>query len=197
MAAHIFDALDEIRRHAEAAVGENGIACQQLQGSDRAGTERHGEIGRILGCVKTEFGNVILGILRSDGLQNANGNQVLGFGQGVSHAHGAIEPALVILGCPGCSTGLGRIDDQGCIVDDGRRSKTLFQGGGIYEWFKAGAGLAPGLGNMVELAVVEVEPADQRINGAIARARRNKCSLCLGYLCDFPCAFCILPDTNN
>jgi len=49
------------------------------------------------------------------------------------------------------------VDHQRSVIDDGGGRETLFQRSGIDEWFETGAGLAPGLGDVVELRPIEIE----------------------------------------
>ena len=101
-------------------------------------------------------------------------------------AHRTVESAFVIFRLPQLFTCLRKVDDQRCIVDHGCRRKALFQSGGVNKRFETGAGLPPGLGDMVELVAIEIESAYQCVNRPVARIRRNESGFDLGQLGDLP-----------
>ncbi len=111
--------------------------------------------------IETELGDVILRIGRRDGLQDAYRNQILGMNECFAHAHGPFIFPIVIFRLPGRAAGLICTERQWRIIDDGGRRETLLERGGINKGFEAGAGLAPGLCDVIELIVIEVETAYQ------------------------------------
>ena len=147
--------------------------------------------------IETEARNIVLGVLRRDGLQNAYGNQVFGFGQGSAQAHRPFEFAIVVFRLPGLGTRLRRGKGQRRIVDHSRRGEPIFQCCRINKRLETGAGLAQGLGHMIELVTVEIEPADQGADRPRTRIRRNQRGLHLGQLCNLPAAFFILGDAYD
>src|SRR5437867_1868780 len=107
--------------------------------------------------VETEAGDVILRVLRADRLHHAHGYQVLRLGQRHSNAQRSIELVVVVFRFPRFATGLVGRHEEWCIVDDGGGRKSLLQRGRIDEWLEARSGLALRLGNVIELAAIEVE----------------------------------------
>src|SRR5882724_2279705 len=131
-------------------------------------------------CFKTKFGDVVLSILWRDGLQNTYRDEIFGFGQSLSHTHRPLKFIFEILGLPRLTACFFGSKYQRCIVDHGSWREPLFQGGGINEWLETGTGLPPCLSNMVELVLVEIKSANQRINCAVARITGNKSRFNLG-----------------
>src|SRR4029079_10535448 len=64
--------------------------------------------------------------------------------------------------------------------------ESLFQRGRIDEGLERRPRLAPGLRNVVELVAMEVESADERAHGAVARIKRDERRFGLGQLQDLP-----------
>ncbi|MNW02438.1 hypothetical protein D3C71_1982200 [compost metagenome] len=54
---------------AVAAIGKHGVACRHLHGRDRAGAQRHGQVGRVLFGIEAEVRDPFLSKLGPDGLQ--------------------------------------------------------------------------------------------------------------------------------
>ena len=92
---------DQVGVDAKAPIGKGAVTHGELQGSDGTCTEGHGEIGRMLFSIKAKVCRPLLGIRCTDGLQDANGDHVLGFGQSCFKGHGAFELAVVVFGLPG------------------------------------------------------------------------------------------------
>ena len=86
IAFHILYALDEIRRYAETSIGKGSIPHRHLHRCNRPGAQCHRQIGGMLFGIETKTGDVILGILNADCLENANGYQILGFSKRFAHA---------------------------------------------------------------------------------------------------------------
>jgi len=94
---------------------------------------------------------------------------------------------------PGFVAGLLGIENQGGIIDHCCGSKSLFQRGGIYKRFETRSRLAPCLGDVIELVVVEIEAANERIDGAISRFAETKAASTCGswLICQTPVSsFC-------
>ena len=204
VAAIIDDLLDEMRLNQETAIGEDRVAPRHLQHSHRARAQRHGEIGWMLVGIETESRHVVLRIFRVDTLQDPDRHHVLGFRERGAHAHRAVEFPVVVLRFPALAAGHVGLDHDRLVRDYGGRRKALLQRRGIDERFEGGAGLAPGLGDVVELAAVEVEAADQGTNRAVARVERHERRLRLRQLHYLPVFFfvflqpydCATPDAS-
>ena len=128
----------------------------------------------------------LLPVARPHGLQHADGDHVLGLGQRRAQRHGPVELAVVVLGLPGLAAGEAGVEEQRRVVDDGGGGEALLQRRGIDEGLEAGARLAPGLGGVVELVLVEVEAPHQRSDGAVARVYGHEGALHLGQLGGLP-----------
>ena len=70
------DLGDQVRVDAVAAIGKDGISRGHLHRGDRACTQCHGQIGRVLFCLKAKVGDPFLTVGCPDGLQNTDGNHV-------------------------------------------------------------------------------------------------------------------------
>ena len=189
--------MNQIRVDAVAAIGKHRIAHHHLQRRDRARTQRHGQVGRVAFSIEAKTGDPLLRILGTHRLQDTDGDHVFRFGQGGAQRHGAFKLAVVVLGLPRLAAGDAGIKEQRGIVDDGRGREAFFQSRRVNEGLEARARLAPGLGDVVELVLVEVKAADQGANGAIARVDGDKRTLDLGQLRDFPRVLRCLDDTDE
>ena len=74
----IFDARDEVRFDAIAAIGEYRKCRGHLQRRHRRGPQDQGQVARQLGGVEAEARHIIGGIVGSDGAQQAHRDQVEG-----------------------------------------------------------------------------------------------------------------------
>ncbi len=124
--------------------------------------------------LEAEAGDVLLRVLRADGAQDAHGNEVLRLLQRAAHRHRAVVAAAVVFRLPHLAAGIAGRDRQRRIVDDGRRRETLVHRRRVDERLEARARLAPGLRDVVELAAVEVEAADHRIDRTALRVERHE-----------------------
>ncbi len=97
-----------------------------------------------------------------------------------------MERTRVVLRIPLLKAGFRRIKNDRRVVDDGLRGEALFNRGRVDKRLKGGAGLTPGLCNMVELVQREVIAADERLNGAGIVFRRDESGFSLRNLRDFP-----------
>ena len=147
--------------------------------------------------IEAESSNVVLCILRSDRLEHAHGHEILGLHQRRAQAHRPIELAVVVLGLPGLAPGLRRVEVQRRIIDDGGGTEPFLQSRRIDEWLEAGTRLAEGLGHVIELVVVKIEPADQRENRPIRRANRDERRFRLWQLRDLPATLVIATHTDD
>ena len=107
---------------AVAAVGEHRIGRGHLHRRDRAGAQRHGQVGRVLVGIEAEAGDPVLRVLRADGLQDADRHHVLRLGQRAAQRHRAFERAVVVLRLPGLAAGDAGVEEQRRVVDDGGRA---------------------------------------------------------------------------
>src|SRR2546422_3806205 len=73
---------------------------------DRPGAKRHRQVGRMPLRVEAEAGDVILGILGADRVEDADRHHVLRLRQRGAHAHRALELAVVVLRLPALASGL-------------------------------------------------------------------------------------------
>ena len=131
------------------------------------------------------------------GLQDPDGDHVLGLRQARAHAHGAVVLAVVVLGLPGLAAGDTRIEEQRGVVDHSGRGEAFFKRRRVNEGLEAGARLAPGLRRMVELVLVEVEATHQCADGTVARVQGHKSAFHFGQLCNLPGAFGCLDHTDH
>ena len=79
--------------------------------------------------LEAKAGDPFLGVLGTDGLQDADGHHVLGLGQRSVQRHRAFELAVVVLGLPGLAAGDASVKEQWRVVDHGGRREALFQCG--------------------------------------------------------------------
>ena len=186
LAGVVGDAGDEEGVDAPAAVGEHRKAGGHLHRRDRAGAQRHGQVGRVLVGIEAEVGDPVLRVARRDGLQHADRDHVARARQAALERHRALEAALVVLGLPGLAAGDAGVEEQRRVVDDGGGRKAFFQRRRVHEGLEARAGLAPGLRDVVELVLAVVEAAHQGLDGAVARIERHQRALDLGQLSHVP-----------
>ena len=64
----VTDFTDDIGLNPIASIGKNRVGGDHLPGGDRTGTERHGQVGRVLVGVKAETGGVVLDEMHTTGL---------------------------------------------------------------------------------------------------------------------------------
>ena len=76
--------------------------------------------------IKAKVGCPLLCIRCTNGLQDANGDHVLGFGQTRFEGHGSFKLAVIVLGFPGLRARHIGIKKEGRIVDDGGGGEALF-----------------------------------------------------------------------
>ena len=136
--------------------------------------------------VEAEVRDPVLRVARRDGLQHADRDHVARARQAALERHGALEAAFVVLGLPGLAAGHAGVEEQRRVVDDGGGRKALFERRRINEGLEARARLAPGLGDVVELVLLEVEAAHQGLDGAVARVERHQGAFHLGQLGGLP-----------
>ena len=177
---------DEPGVDAVASVGKDRVGRDHLHGRDCASAQRHGQVGGVFVGIKAEVGDPVLCVAGADGLQDADGDHVLGLGKRAAQRHGALKRAVVVLGLPGLATGGASVEEQRCVVHHRSRGEAFFQRGGIDEGLEAGTRLAPCLGDVVELVFAEVKTAHQRLDGAVARVHGDKGAFHLGQLGGFP-----------
>ena len=173
-AARIHHAIDDVRVHAVAAVGEHRVAARHLQHRHRACAQRHRQIGRVPIGVEAEAGDVLLRVLRTNRAQDPHRHQVLRFLQRAAHRHRAVIAAAVVLRLPHLAARVAGRDRERRVVDDGRRRETLVHRRRVDERLEARTRLAPGLRDVVELAAVEIEATHHRVDRARLRIQRDE-----------------------
>ena len=191
------DTGDEIGVDAVAAVGKHRVGRSELHRGDRACAQRHRQIGGMLVGFESETGHPVLPILGAHSLQDANGDDVLGAGKPCAHGHGTVVLAIVVLGLPGLPACHARTEEQGSVVDHRGRCEALFQSGGVDERLERRTWLAPGLGDMVELVLVEVKAAHQGTDGTGTRIDGHESTFHLRKLGDFPSLLGCLYDPDD
>src|SRR3989338_6303945 len=67
------------------------------------------------------------------------------------------------------------VEAYGGILDDRRGGEAPIKGGGVDEGFEGGAGLASRLYGAIELAALEIVPADHGLDGPIPRVEGRQC----------------------
>src|SRR6266508_3225635 len=132
--------------------------------------------------IEAKTRDVVLRVLWSDRLQDPDRYHVLRLGERHAHADGPFVSAVVVFRFPYLPTGEGRVDHHRSVVDDGLEARTR---------------LAPGLGDVVVLASIEVETADQGANGAILRVGGDKGALGLRKLDDLPVVGFVFLDADH
>ncbi len=165
--AGIFDAVDVVGADLEAAVGEGRIGDGQLQRAQFGGAQRQGQIIRQLRFVEAEAGHVVPGVVadrwRASGEPKPDSASAPAPRAGASarricrYPRGGARPSP--LPCSSITTGASRTTLAGVI--------SLVESRRIDEGLETRAGLAPGLGHAVELALEVIEAADQSHDRAI------------------------------
>ena len=174
--------VEEVRRHPEAAVGEDGVVRRHLHGREQQWAATEGEL-RVAGQLRggeAERRQVPHGRLHADVEQHADGDRVLRSVKAPAHRHGALEAALVARAVFGFQ--LDGLQDSGHVPEDGGRRNAVRQRRGVDERLEAGAGLALGLQGVVELVGVEIPPADHGAHAAGARVQRHQGALHVRHL---------------
>mmetsp|Transcript_18069 Transcript_18069/g.43143 ORF Transcript_18069/g.43143 Transcript_18069/m.43143 type:complete len:678 (+) Transcript_18069:676-2709(+) len=128
----------------------------------------------------------VLRVAHADGVQHPDRHHVFRLRQRRAQRHRAFELAVIVLRLPGLAAGRAGIEEQGGVVHDRGRREALFQCGRVDERLEARTRLSPGLGDVVELVLVVVKAADQRVDLAGARVHGHKGALDLGQLRDGP-----------
>ncbi|MDT4860454.1 hypothetical protein FQZ97_950200 [compost metagenome] len=136
--------------------------------------------------VKAEAPHPLLCALRAHQLEHADRHHVLGLGQRATHRHRALELSVIVLGFPGLATGLLGAVEKRRVVHHGHRRQAFFKRSRVDEGLEAGARLAPGLGHVVELVLLEIEATDQRVHRAGVGIHSHEGRLDLGQLADAP-----------
>ena len=177
---------DQVGVDAVAAIGKHRVARGHLHRRHRSGTERHGQVGRVLVSFEAEAGDPVLRVLRTNRLQNPDGHHVLGFLQGCTQAHGPVKSAVVIFGLPRLAAGHAGVKKQRRVIDDRGRREAFFKRCRIDEGLEARARLPPGLRHVVEFIFIKIKTANQGAYGAVARVHSDKSALDFRQLGDLP-----------
>ena len=147
--------------------------------------------------IEAEAGDPLLRIGRPDRLQDADRDQVLRLGEAAAQRHRAVEGAVVVLRLPGLASGRAGVEEERRVVDHGRGGEALLERRRVDERLEARAGLAPGLGHVVELALRIIEAADHGANRSVLRVHRHEGAFDLGQLRDRPVALGALDEANH
>src|SRR4029079_7344579 len=91
------------------------------------------EVGWMQLRIEAEARDVVLRVLRPDGLQHADRHQVLRVRERDAQAHRALELAVVVLGLPRFAARLFGGHEKGRVVDDRRGREALLECRGIDE----------------------------------------------------------------
>ncbi|CAB3641830.1 hypothetical protein LMG26685_02008 [Achromobacter mucicolens] len=196
VAGAVRDVVDEVGRHAIAAVGEHAVAIDDLQrrGAARAqGKRQHGRPARL---VEAEPRQVVLGILRGDRLQDADRHHVLGSHEALAQGQHGFVLVAVVLGLPGLRSRLLGRQHEGLVGNLRGGRQAPFQRGRVNERLDVRSGLAPGLRDAVEVAAIEVKAADHGADGAILRHHRHQRGLQRRHVDDFP-VVAVLVDVDD
>ncbi|MCY1201149.1 hypothetical protein D9M72_126020 [compost metagenome] len=186
VAGAVGDAVHQVGGDAVAAIGEHAVGVDDLQRRGAARAQRQGQHGGPAGFVEAEAGQVVLRVLRRDGLQDADRHHVLGAHEALAQGQHGLVLVAVVLGLPGLGAGLFGGQHEGLVRDLGGRRQAAFQGGRVDEGLDVGAGLAPGLGDAVETAAVVVEAADHGADGAVLGRHGHQRGLQRRHVDDFP-----------
>ena len=108
----ILDSRNEVGRHPETAVCKYRIATHHLHRGHVTGTQRHGQIRRMIFRLKTKAGDVILRILWRYRLQYAHRDEVFGFNQCRTKTHRPLKLAIEVFRLPRLRTGLTGVESQ-------------------------------------------------------------------------------------
>ncbi|CUJ46074.1 Uncharacterised protein [Achromobacter xylosoxidans] len=196
VARAVGDLVDQVGRDAVAAVGEHAVAVDHLQRRGAAGAQAQRQHRRPAGLVEAEAGQVVLRVLRADGLQDADGDHVLGLVQALPQGQHGFIAVAVVLGLPVLRAGLRGGQHEGLVGHLGGRRQAAFEGRGVHERLDVRARLAPGLRDAVEGAAVVVEAADHGADGAVLRHHRHQRRLQRRHVDDFP-AVAVLVDVDH
>ena len=164
---------------------------------DCARAQCHGQVGGVFVGVKTKAGEPVLRITRPHGLQDADGNHVFRLRQCAAQRHRAFKRAVVVFGLPGLAAGGAAVEEQGGVIDDGGGCEAFFQRRRVDEGLEAGARLAPGLCDVVELVLAEVKATHQRLDGTTARVHGHKSPFHFRQLGSFPGVFHGFGNTDD
>src|SRR5579864_336598 len=147
--------------------------------------------------VETETRDVLLRVLRANVAQDADRHHVLRLLQRSAHRHRTVEAASVVLWLPSLDTSFCSTEKERGIVDDRRGSKSFLERRGIDERLEARTRLTPGLRDVVELVLVEVEAADERADRAVLRNDRYERAFHLRQLRDGPAVVIVSDNAND
>ena len=178
--AGIGDGGDDARAHAQPLIGKSRIGLGQVKGRNGHRAQADGQLLR-----KVRFQPQGLGPLHHVGyahlLRHPHGTGIARKSQGRVQGQLALVVVLVV-GRPPDFVGI-RIDiDEGRVQHGGGGRKAIIQSGGVDHGFEAGAGLPPGLGGAVEVAVPKLVAADKGHHVAVAGFHRSQRPLHHGFL---------------
>ncbi len=196
IARTVGDAVHQVGSDAVAAVGEHAVAIDHLQGRGAARAQRQRQHGRPARLVETEPGQVVLRVLRRNGLQDADRHHVLGAHEALAQGQHGLVFVAVVLGLPRFGAGLLRRQHEGLVRNLRGRGQAALQRRGVDEGLDVRAGLAPGLRYPIEAAAVVIEAADHGADGAVLRHHGNQRRLQRRHVDDFP-VVAILVDVDH
>ena len=137
------------------------------------------------GVVKAEAFGIFDSVISADITQQPDRDQITGVNERFTQTGGSKELAAVVFGAPDILQPRIIKDYRG-VVDNAGCGVAFFQGGGVDERFKAGAGLTSGLCYPVELIIKVIKATIQRSDCTIMRGQCNQCPFCFRQLGQLP-----------
>jgi hypothetical protein len=154
LAVLVDDGLDQPHRPQQAAAGEHRIGAGHLQRSDGAGAQRQREVLGLALDLQPELRRPLPHPAHAEVLDDADRHHVLRSRNALAQGQEVLVGGVVILRCP-----VARL--EGLVADQGAAPAALFDERRVDEGLERGAGLAVGLGGVVELSTREVEASHQ------------------------------------
>ena len=146
--------------------------------------------------IEAKAADVVLRVLRPDGLQHTHRHEVFRFSECRAQPHRSFEFSVVVLRLPVLAAGLRGRHKERRVVDDRRRREPFLERRRVNEGLERRSRLPQRLRRMVELVAVVIEAADERIDGAVARRHRDKRGLGLRQRRDRVAPLFVTNDTN-
>ena len=176
----VLDVVDQGRPDVTAAVDEHRVGGGHPQHRRFAGPERHREQGRQV-VLDAEAPRVIGYKRHPDVPRQPHRHHVLGALQSHAERGRTVVAAVVVARRPRCPTRT-LVDGQRRIENEAGGRVAAVQGRCIDDGLERGAGLAPGLGDAVELVLAEREAAHHGADASGVRLERDQGAGDLGNL---------------
>ncbi len=173
IAVVVFNLGDEVRVNQVTAVRQHRVAAHQLHRGEGGRTQRqrfgmHDVLRR-----EAEALQIFRRVVDAHRTHCAHHHHVLRLPQPLAQANRAVVGRRRVLRPPvGAGTGIPTGNRQ--VVQNGSQRQAFIHRGGVQERFDVRPHLAQSLGDAVELALVEVEAADQRFHRAVVRIDRDQ-----------------------